>query len=202
MKKGLLLVLSGPAGCGKGTVRDFLFEKEPFVFSVSMTTRAPRPGEENGKQYWFVTREEFEKRISEGGMLEYTEYCGNLYGTPKKETLAVLESGRNLMLEIDAVGALNVKKQYPEALLIMLLAPNAAVQEARLRGRGTETEEKIRARLAAAKHELELTRQYDYIVYNMDGGAADAAEEIRTIIKAEAHAVSRNEGFATEYFKK
>ncbi len=200
MKKGLLLVLSGPAGSGKGTVKDLLLQKERFVFSVSKTTRAPRPGEVDGKQYSFITKEAFLELIAKDGMLEYTEYCGNYYGTPKKETLDVLASGQNLLLEIDAVGGLNVKKKYPEAVLVMLLAPSFAEQEARLRGRATETEDKIRERLAAARREIELAGQYDYIVYNRAGEAALAAEEIRAIISASAHAVCRNPGFAEEYF--
>ena len=202
MNKGLLLVLSGPAGSGKGTVKEFLLQKEPFEFSVSKTTRSPRPGEVDGKQYSFVTREAFENLIREDGMLEYTEYCGNFYGTPKKESLETLAAGKNLLLEIDAVGGLNVKSRYPDAVLVMLLAPSFAEQEARLRGRATETEEKIRERLAAARREIEMAREYDYIVYNPSGKAEAAADEICTIIRAARLAVSRNTDFAERYFEK
>ena len=202
MNKGLLLVLSGPAGSGKGTVKEFLLQKEPFEFSVSKTTRAPRPGEVDGKQYSFITREAFETLIREDGMLEYTEYCGNFYGTPKKESLETLAAGKNLLLEIDAVGGLNVKSRYPDAVLVMLLAPSSAEQEARLRGRATETEEKIRERLAAARREIEMAREYDYIVYNPSGKAEAAADEICTIIRAARLAVSRNTDFAERYFEK
>ena len=202
MNKGLLLVLSGPAGSGKGTVKEFLLQKEPFEFSVSKTTRAPRPGAVDGKQYSFVTREAFENLIREDGMLEYTEYCGNFYGTPKKESLETLAAGKNLLLEIDAVGGLNVKSRYPDAVLVMLLAPSFAEQEARLRGRATETEEKIRERLAAARREIEMAREYDYIVYNPSGKAEAAADEICTIIRAARLAVSRNTDFAERYFEK
>lgn len=202
MNKGLLLVLSGPAGSGKGTVKEFLLQKEPFEFSVSKTTRAPRPGEVDGKQYSFITREAFETLIREDGMLEYTEYCGNFYGTPKKESLETLAAGKNLLLEIDAVGGLNVKSRYPDAVLVMLLAPSFAEQEARLRGRATETEEKIRERLAAARREIEMAREYDYIVYNPSGKAEAAADEICTIIRAARLAVSRNTDFAERYFEK
>ena len=202
MNKGLLLVLSGPAGSGKGTVKEFLLQKEPFEFSVSKTTRAPRPGEVDGKQYSFVTREAFENLIREDGMLEYTEYCGNFYGTPKKESLETLAAGKNLLLEIDAVGGLNVKSRYPDAVLVMLLAPSFAEQEARLRGRATETEEKIRERLAAARREIEMAREYDYIVCNPSGKAEAAADEICTIIRAARLAVSRNTDFAERYFEK
>lgn len=202
MNKGLLLVLSGPAGSGKGTVKEFLLQKEPFEFSVSKTTRAPRPGEVDGKQYSFVTRGAFETLIREDGMLEYTEYCGNFYGTPKKESLETLAQGKNLLLEIDAVGGLNVKRRYPDAVLVMLLAPSFAEQEARLRGRATETEEKIRERLAAARREIRMAREYDYIVYNRSGEAEAAADEICTIIRAARLAVSRNTDFAERYFEK
>ncbi len=200
--KGLLLVISGPAGSGKGTVIKSLMEKSnAFAYSVSATTRAPRQGEINGVNYHYITREDFENRIENGGMLEYTEYCGNYYGTPKREAEEVLGSGRNLILEIEVVGAENVKKLYPEAVLIMLLPPSFAVQEARLRGRGTETEEKILARLEQTKNELPMLDIYDYIVYNNDGGAEDTADDIIAIACAEKLRRSRNSDAAKRYFE-
>ena len=153
-KRGLLIVFSGPAGSGKGTVLADLLRDDSYRYSVSATTRAPRPGEVNGKNYHFLTREEFEARVSRGEMLEYTEYCGNYYGTPKKEAEEVLAMGKNLLLEIEVEGAYNVKRAYPEAVMIMLLPPSYAVQEARLRGRGTETEQKILERLARTRAEV------------------------------------------------
>lgn len=152
-KKGILLVVSGPAGSGKGTVNKHLFDTGDFVYSVSATTRAPRPGEINGVNYHFITKQDFLGRLDRGDMLEYTEYCGNYYGTPKKEAEDVLASGKNLILEIEVEGAENVKKKYPDAVLVLLLPPTYAVQEQRLRGRGTETEEKITERLARAREE-------------------------------------------------
>ena len=156
MREGLLIVISGPAGSGKGTVLKHIFEDpkkgKEFAYSVSATTRAPRPGEVDGVNYHFLTREEFEGRIARGELLEYTEYCGNYYGTLKSETEAVLESGRNLILEIEVEGAMNVKRMYPDAVLIMLLPPSFAVQEARLRGRGTESDEVIRQRRGDPRH--------------------------------------------------
>ena len=200
MKKGLLIVISGPAGSGKGTVNARLLESEAFAYSVSATTRAPREGEVDGKNYHFISTWEFERRIREGEMLEYTNYCGNYYGTPLKEAEEVLESGKNLILEIEVEGALNVKRLYPEAVLIMLLPPSFAVQEARLRGRGTETEEKIRARLSRTREELPEIYHYDYVVYNKDGGVEACADDIRSIVRAEQCAVKRHPDAPTEYF--
>lgn len=201
MKKGLLVVVSGPAGSGKGTVDAHLLKRDDFVYSVSATTRAPRPGEVDGVHYHFISVEEFKERLERGDMIEYTQYCGNFYGTPKKEAEEVLASGRNLILEIEVEGAHNVKAKYPEAVLILLLPPSYSVQEQRLRGRGTETEEKILERLAAARQEVTFANDYDYIVYNYDGKDADAAEEILHIVMAEKAAISRNPNVAELYLK-
>ncbi len=199
-KKGLLIVLSGPSGSGKGTVRARLMEKEHFAFSVSATTRAARPGEVNGKDYWFITREEFEARIQNGDMLEHTEYNGNYYGTPLREAMRVIEGGENLLLEIEVEGAINVKRQYPEALLLLLIPPTFADQERRLRGRGTETEEVIRGRLERTREEMKHVDIYDYIVYNEDGKIEECADELLSIIHAEGHSVRRHSGICEQYF--
>ena len=200
MEKGLMIVISGPAGSGKGTVNAHLLATGDFVYSVSATTRAPRPGETHGVNYYFVTREEFEGRIKDGGMLEYTEYCGNYYGTPKKEALEVVESGKNLILEIEVEGAMNIKRANPEAVLIMLLPPSFQKQEERLRGRGTETEEKILERLNRTREEVALVDNYDYIVYNEDGCDKEAAEAIKEIVRSEKRATKRNAQAADKYF--
>ncbi len=200
MKKGLLIVISGPAGSGKGTVNARLLESADYAFSVSATTRAPRVGEIDGKNYYFVTKEEFERRIAAGEMLEYTSYCGNYYGTPLREALRTLETGKNLILEIEVEGALNVKRLYPEAVLIMLLPPAFSVQEARLRGRGTETEEKIRERLERTRSELPQLSHYDYVVYNFDGGIDSCADDIRAIVRAEQCATARHPNASVDYF--
>lgn len=201
MDKGLLVVVSGPAGSGKGTVNGKLTQLPEYAFSVSATTRAPRPGEAHGVNYYYITKEEFETRIANGEMLEYTNYCGNYYGTPLKEAIEVLESGRNLVLEIEVEGALNVKRLYPEALLIMLLPPSFAVQEARLRGRGTETEEKICERLARTHFELSQVCEYDYIVYNYDGKSDDCVEQIRAIVSARRYGNNDAENALAETFE-
>ena len=199
--KGLLVVVSGPAGSGKGTVNGMLTQKEGYVFSVSATTRAPRPGEVDGVNYHFISREEFEQRIERGEMLEYTEYCGNYYGTPEKETVEALDAGKNVILEIEVEGAENVKRKFPEAVLVLLLPPSYSVQEQRLRGRGTETEEKILERLARAKEEIYHATSYDYVVYNHDGCDLAAAEQIRSIVTAERCSLSRNVNIAENYLK-
>lgn len=200
MEQGLLIVLSGPAGSGKGTVSRLLLESPEFAFSVSATTRAPRPGETDGIHYHFITAAEFERRIAKGELLEYTNYCGNYYGTLLNETEKILASGRNLLLEIEVEGAMNVKRLRPDAVLIMLLPPSYAVQEQRLRGRATETEDKIRARLRRTCDELEQLCGYDYIVYNYDGGAEACADDIRTIVRAEKCSVRRNPGAKALFF--
>ena len=197
--KGIMLVVSGPAGSGKGTVNAMLLKRDDFAFSVSATTRAARPGEVDGINYHFITREGSIERINSGDMLEYTEYCGNFYGTPLKEAEEVLRSGKNLILEIEVEGAMNVKRKYPDAVLVLLLPPSYSVQEERLRGRGTETEEKILQRLARAKEEVALADRYDYVVYNYDGKADEAAAHILSIVDAEKRSIKRNGGVAERY---
>ncbi len=201
MKQGLLIVISGPAGSGKGTVIKELLKSDDFAYSVSATTRAPRPGEEHGVNYYYISKEEFEFRLMTGAMLEHTVYCDNYYGTPLREAMEVMESGRNLILEIEVEGAMNVKKIYPEAVLIMLLPPSFSVQEDRLRGRATETEEVIKARLDRTRQEVPMLSQYDYVVYNRTGGVEACAEDIRSIVRAEQSSVRRHPNAAEQYFE-
>lgn len=190
-EKGILLVVSGPSGSGKGTVIGRLMEmRNDFVYSVSATTRTPRDGEKNGVNYWFLTRDEFERRIDGGMMLEWAEYCGNYYGTPKKEVLESLENGKNVILEIEVQGALQVRKKLPEAVLLMITPPDFRTLEARLRGRGDKVpEEVILKRLETAKSELARIGEYDYLVINDE--IDKAASQIIGVVDAEKRRVSR-----------
>lgn len=186
MRKGLLFIISGPAGSGKGTVVRRLIEKHKELrLSISATTRKPRAGEVHGVHYYYISREEFESRISEGKMLEYTVYSQNYYGTPEKEVLEAMEDGYDVILEIEVDGAMQIKEKIKEAVLIMLTPPNSQVLEDRLRGRGTETEDVIKWRLERAKEEISLLPKYDYSVVNNDGQADACAELIYSIINAE-----------------
>lgn len=189
--KGILLVVSGAAGTGKGTVNHLLMEAHPeFEFSVSATTRAPRLGEVDGREYHFITREAFEREIADGGVVEYTEYCGNYYGTLKRE-LKKLEEGKNLILEIEVEGAMNIKRLFPDSVLVFILPPDYTTLRNRLVGRGTNAADDIENRMKRALEEFVLVSHYDYAVVNDDGKAADAAEAIYEIVKSEQHRTSR-----------
>ncbi|MGI6029423.1 MAG: guanylate kinase [Candidatus Heteroscillospira sp.] len=182
--KGKLIVLSGPSGAGKSTVIGHLLERRDDIsFSVSATTRAPRPGEQEGVNYYFKTREEFEAMIAGNAFLEHAEYAGNCYGTPRKPVEELLEAGRSVILDIEVQGAFQVKQAMPEAVLVFLAPPSMAELERRLRGRKTDTEEKIRIRLETARREYALAGKYAYIVIN--DIAETAAMELDAIITAE-----------------
>ena len=201
MSKGLIIVISGPAGSGKGTVIKILREMIPSLrVSVSATTREPRPGEVEGVHYYYVTKEKFEEMIATGEILEHTYYCDNYYGTPKSELERISSEGGDVILEIDVNGAMQVKKLFPDSIAVMLTPPDAKTLEARLRGRGTETEEVIRRRLARAKEELELLSEYDYVALNNDGKAEECAELLRGMIEAERVRPSRMTDFAEKFF--
>ena len=199
-KRGILTVISGPAGSGKGTVVKLLRATGEFACSVSATTRAPRPGEVADVDYHFISQEEFRARIDNHEMLEYTCYCGNYYGTVLSEAMEILDSGKNLILEIEVEGGQNVKRLYPETVLVLLLPPSFSVQEQRLRGRGTETEEKILARLSRTRQELPEIVHYDYVVYNRDGGVDSCADDIRAIVRAEQCSTKRHPTASKDYF--
>ena len=201
MSEGVILVVSGPAGSGKGTVCRILRDSGDFEFSVSRTTRAPRPGEVDGSDYIFVTKEKFKEYLAEDDFLEYNEYCGEFYGTPRSLAEEAVAAGRNIILEIDVNGAAQVKEKCPDAVLVMLLPPSYAEQERRLRTRGTETEEKIMSRLAQTKVEMERLGMYDYIVYNYTGETEKAANRLRAIAEAERCAVRRMPDAKKKYFE-
>lgn len=174
-KRGVLFVFSGPSGVGKGTLKAKLFEEfaDQIAYSVSATTRGPREGEVDGKDYFFISRQEFERRVKNNEFLEHAEFAGNCYGTPRAYVEKLLDSGMNVVLEIDVQGALQVMKSMPECVSVFILPPSFEELERRLRGRGTETEEKVRERLETAKRELPYAPQYDYQIVN--GGDIEAA---------------------------
>ena len=183
MSKGILVVISGFSGAGKGTVVKKLLEKsDDYCLSVSMTTRSPRPGEVDGKDYFFVTREKFEQTIAENGLIEHAQFVGNYYGTPRAYVEQRLEEGKNVILEIEIQGAMNIKKLYPEAVLLFITPPTAEELEKRLKGRGTETDEVIAGRLSRASEESIGIGEYDYIIVNddLDKCVDDVIETINT----------------------
>lgn len=169
MNKGILIVLSGFSGAGKGTLmKKLVAEHDNYELSVSMTTRSPREGERDGIEYYFVSKEEFKKRIEEGKMIEYASYCGNYYGTPRDFVNDKLASGKDVILEIEIQGAMQVKEMFPDCLLMFVTPPSAEELKKRLEGRGTETQEVINKRLARAVEEAKGVEAYDYIVINDD----------------------------------
>ena len=190
-ERGLLIVFSGPSGVGKGTVRQEIFSKpdHKFEYSVSMTTRAQRPGEVDGKDYFFRSREEFEELIRNGQMLEYAEYVGNYYGTPLAYVNETLDKGIDVFLEIEVQGALQVKKKVPDAVFIFLTPPDLNELEERLVGRGTDSEEVIAQRIERAREEIALMSEYDYTIVNDE--VSLAAERVKRVIEAEHFRVER-----------
>lgn len=192
--KNILIVISGFSGAGKGTLmKKLVQEYDHYALSISATTRAPRAGEEDGREYFFLSREAFEQKIAENGLIEYACYCDNYYGTPRDYVEKQLAAGRDVILEIEIQGALKIREQFPTALLLFVMPPDARELKRRLAGRGTETAEVIDQRMARAVEEAEGIEEYDYIVVNDD--LETCVKELHEIILAAHNTPFRNEEF-------
>ena len=184
MNKGVLVVVSGLSGAGKGTICKRLLEKYPdYVLSVSATSRKPREGEVHGREYFFISKEEFESRIRQGQLLEYAQYVGNYYGTPKDWVMEQLDSGKNIVLEIELQGAFQIRKQISNAVLVFILPPDMEELKNRLLHRGTETMEEIERRLQRAKEEMEFVPDYDFVIINED--VEKSVDMLHNIVRSE-----------------
>ncbi len=184
MNKGILIVVSAPAGCGKDTILEqALSRNDNLFYSVSATSRGIRPNETDGVSYHFKTREQFEDMIKGGELLEYTEYCGNYYGTPKKAVEDMLGAGKDVILKIEVEGAANVKKMFPDCTMIFILPPSFGELDRRLHKRGTEDEETIQRRIQTARGELQFARNYDYLIVN--GALEKAVDDFLSVVASE-----------------
>lgn len=193
-RKGILVVVSGFSGTGKGTLMKKMIQTyDNYALSISMTTRMPRDGEENGREYFFVSKEEFEEEIGQDGLVEYASYCDNYYGTPRAYAEAQLAAGKDVILEIEIQGALKIKEKFPTALLLFVMPPTAEELKKRLVGRGTETLEVVEKRMRRAGEEAQGIEKYDYIVINDD--LEECTRELHSIISAAHNTPYRNEEF-------
>ncbi len=198
--RGLLIVVSGFAGAGKGTLmKNLIKSHEGYALSISATTRNPRPGEEDGREYFFISKEEFEKKISEDGLIEHACYCDNYYGTPRDYVEKMLDEGKNVLLEIEIQGAMQIKKKYPSSVLFFVMTPSARELKDRLVGRGTETPEVVAKRMNRAVQEAEGIEGYDFILVNDDVDAC--TERLHNMIMAARYAPERNEEFLNTFRK-
>lgn len=197
-KRGQLIVYSGPSGVGKGTlIKPLLGDK--MTLSVSMTTRAPRQGEENGREYFFVSEDEFERIADDGGFLEYARYNRNYYGTPRSYVEEALLQGVDVILEIEVQGAMKVRENFPEAVFIFVMPPSVEILRERLSGRGTETEEEVLRRMKIAIDEMNVSRKYDYIIIN--DNIDEARTKFNVIIEASRYRASNMKNFVDEVTK-
>lgn len=199
MNTGRLFVISGPSGAGKGTICKQILERDNITLSISMTTRNPREGEVHGESYYFVSKEEFKKNIEKEGFLEYAEVYGNFYGTPKMEVMETMKKGMDVVLEIDIQGALQIKKAYPEAVLVFILPPSMKELRKRITERGTETEESLKQRMGETLNELSYIHEYDYCVINDE--LAEAVRRVLAIMTAEHSRVSEDVHKIVEQYK-
>ena len=190
MDKGLLVIISGPSGAGKGSIYKKVIERTGMKRSVSVTTRPPRPDEVEGISYYFRTEEQYQQMIAAGEFLETAEVYSNYYGTPKAPVFENLENGYDVLFEVDVHGARSIKKKYPEAVAIFVMTPTFEILEERLRARGTETEDSLKTRLGAAKQELSKYELFDYIVFNDE--LEDAVSDVINIINAEKSKIKNN----------
>ena len=197
-RKGVLAVVSGFSGAGKGTLMKALLSEhaDQYALSISATTRGPREGEVDGREYFFKTKDQFEQMIAEDALIEHACYVGNYYGTPKSYVMEQLEAGKNVILEIEIQGALKVKERFPDTLLLFVTPPTAGELERRLRGRGTETDEVIKSRLKRAVEEAEFMDRYDYILVNDD--LETCVQEMHELIQAQRHKTCQNQEFIVE----
>lgn len=183
MSKGVLFIVSAPSGCGKGTILAEVLKSGNIYYSISATTRSPRPGEVNGVNYHFISKEEFEELIENNGVLEYASYCDNYYGTPRKPVEDMLNEGKHVILEIEVQGALKVMQKCPDAVSVFILPPSMKELERRLRKRGTEDNDVIKKRLSQAEDEIKYAENYDYIMVNCE--LEKAVNDLAAIIRAE-----------------
>ena len=199
MNKGILIVVSAPSGCGKGTILAEVMKDEKFYYSVSATTRSPRPGETDGVNYHFLGREQFEELIKTGGMLEYAEYCGNYYGTPRDKVLEKINEGKHVILEIEVQGAMQIREKCPEAVFVFIAPPSVAELRNRLEKRGTETPEVINQRVSEAAQEISFAYRYDYVVVN--NILEDAVNDFISVIRAEELKAENQKNIIDEVLK-
>ena len=199
MNKGILIVVSAPSGCGKGTILAEVLKDEKFYYSVSATTRSPRPGETDGVSYHFLGKEQFEELIRTDGMLEYAEYCGNYYGTPRDKVLEKINEGKNVTLEIAVQRAMQIREKCPEAVFVFIAPPSVAELRNRLEKRGTETPEVINQRVSEAAQEISCAYRYDYVVVN--NILEDAVNDFISVIRAEELKAENQKNIIDEVLK-